>query len=102
MSIQRVWPQTIDFLPGTPIQFQSCDAHFSGDGGLLVIRQLDEHLGHTQAFAAALNDPRDPELTEHTFLEMVRQRVYGILADYEDQDDADTYRSDPVFKLLVG
>jgi hypothetical protein len=34
-------------------------------------------------------------------LEMVRQRIYGILADYEDQNDHDTLRSDPVFKLLT-
>jgi hypothetical protein len=40
-------------------------------------------------------------LTEHTFLEMVRSRVYGILAGYEDQNDHDTRRADPVFKLVA-
>src|SRR5262249_10843034 len=55
----------------------------------------------TRAFADALADPRDPDLTEHTFLEMVRSRVYGILAGYEDQNDHDTLRADPVFKLLA-
>jgi len=102
MIVQTVLPQTMDFLPGTPILFQSCDIHLSGDGGLLVFRQLDEQLGFTQTFASALHDPRDPELAEHTFLEMVHQRVYGILAEYEDQNDADTLRTDPIFKLLVG
>src|SRR5262249_1570950 len=48
-----------------------------------------------------LDDPRDPELTEHTFLEMVRSRVYGILAGYPDQNDHDTLRADPVFKLIA-
>jgi len=38
-------------------------------------------------------------LTERTFLEMVRSLVFGILAGYEDQNDHDTYRTDPVFKL---
>jgi DDE family transposase len=102
MSVQAVWPEVIDFFPGSPIHFQRCDAHLSSDGGLLVFRQLDERLGLTEAFASALCDPRDPGQREHTTLEMVRQRVYGILANYEDQNDADTYRSDPVFKLLVG
>jgi hypothetical protein len=55
----------------------------------------------TRAFAGALDDPRDPDLTEHTFLEMVRSRVYGILAGHEDQNDHDTLRADPVFKLLA-
>jgi hypothetical protein len=102
MSVQSVWPQTIDFFAGAEIQFQSSEVQLSGDGGLLLFRQLDEQIGLTEAFAAAVADPRDPELTEHTVVEMVRQRVYGILADYYDQDDADTYRSDPIFKLVVG
>ena len=77
-------------------------ATLSSDAGLLPFRPFDEHIGLTQAFAAALDDPRDPDLTEHTFLEMVRSRVYGILADYEDQNDHDTLRTDPVFKLIAG
>jgi hypothetical protein len=48
-----------------------------------------------------LDDPRNPELTEHTFLEMGRSRVFGILAGYEDQNDHDTLRTDPVFKLIA-
>lgn len=48
-----------------------------------------------------LDDPRDPELIQHTVRDMVRARVYGILAGYEDQNDQDTLRTDPVFKLLA-
>jgi hypothetical protein len=73
----------------------------SSDAGLLRIRQFDERIGLTQAFTAALDDPRDPDLTEHSFLEMVRSRVYGILAGYEDQNDRDTLHADPVFKLVA-
>jgi hypothetical protein len=102
MSVQTVWPEAIDFIGGLPIFFESCDAQFSSEGGLLAFRQLDERLCLSQDFAAALTDPRAPEQVEHTFLEMVRQRVYGILADYEDQNDADTLRNDPVFKLILG
>jgi hypothetical protein len=73
----------------------------TSDAGLLPLRQFDEHVGLTAAFAQALDDPRDPALTAHTFREMVRARVYGILADYEDQNDHDTLRHDPVFKLVA-
>ena len=100
MSVQPVWPEVIDFFPGLPICWQNSDDHLSGHGGLLLFRQLDDHLGCTRAFAQALDDPRHPSLAEHTVLEMVRQRVYGILADCEDQNDHDTLRSDPIFKLL--
>jgi hypothetical protein len=102
MSVQTFCPPTIDFFPGLPIFFQSSDAQLSSDGGLPLFRQLDERLGFTRDFAAALDELRDPALLEHTALEMVRQRVYGILANYEDQNDADTLRSDPIFKLLCG
>ena len=101
MSVQTASPQTIDFFPGSPIHFQEGDGRFSGDGGLLLFRQLDDDLGFTRAFASVLNDPRDPQLIEHSTIEMVRLRVFGILADYEDQNDTDTLLTDPIFKLLL-
>ena len=78
------------------------DAALTSDAGLLPIRQFDEHLGLTAQFAAALQDPRSAGLVSHTFAEMARMRIYGILADYADQNDHDTLRSDPVFKLVAG
>jgi len=94
------WPQILDFF-GTPLVIEPSQGQLSSDAGLLPIRQFDQRIRLTQAFADALDDPRDPELTEHTFLEMVRSRVYGILAGYEDQNDHDTLRADPVFKLVA-
>ena len=100
MSLPGVWPQVLDFF-GTPPVIEPSAGQLSGDAGLLPLRQFDERIGLTRAFADALDDPRDPQLTEHTFLEMVRSRVYGILAGYADQNDHDTLRADPVFKLLA-
>jgi len=101
MSIQPVWQQTLDFF-GTPIVVEPSAGLLTSDAGLLPFRQFDEQLGLTRAFAAVLNDPRDPDLIEHTVLEMVCSRVYGILAGYADQNDHDTLRTDPLFKLLAG
>ena len=100
MSILRTWPQVLDFF-GMLIVIEPSPGQLSSDAGLLPIRQFDERIGLTQAFADALDDPRDSALTEHTFLEMVRSRAYGILAGYEDQNDHDTLRADPVFKLIA-
>src|SRR5262249_55346784 len=100
MSIPAAWPQCLDFFD-TPIVIEPSPGQLSSDAGLLPIRQFDERIGLTRSFAAALDDPRDPHLTAHTFLEMVRARIYGILAGYEDQNDHDTLRSDPVFKLVA-
>ena len=101
MSIQTVWQETLAFF-GSPVVLEPSAGQLSSDAGLLPFRQLDESLGLTAAFAAVLHDPRDPQLIEHTTLEMVRSRVYGILADYADQNDHDTLRTDPVFKLIAG
>src|SRR6516225_10796513 len=101
MSIPSAWSQVLDFF-GTPLVIEPSPGQLSSDAGPLPVRQFDQHIGLTRAFAAALDDPRDPDPTEHSFQEMVRSRVYGILAGYEDQNDHDTLRHDPVFKLLAG
>jgi hypothetical protein len=100
MSLPGVWPQVLDFF-GTPLIIEPSPEQLSGEAGLLPVRQFDRHIGLTRAFAEAIEDPRDHDLTEHTFLEMVRSRVYGILAGYADQNDHDTLRADPVFKHVA-
>lgn len=100
MSVPPTWPQVLDFF-GTRIVIEPSPGQLSSAAGLLPSRPFDERIGLTHTFAAALDDPRDPDLTEHTFLEMVRSRVYATLAGYEDQNDHDTLRADPVFKLIA-
>jgi len=102
MSIQPAWQEIISFPSPRVIVVEPSQAQLSSDAGLLPIRQFDHSIGLTEAFANALDDPRDPDLIDHTTLEMVRARVYGILAGYEDQNDHDTLRDDPIFKLVAG
>ena len=99
MSLQTVPLLSFDFSPSRPVQIEVSPAPLTSDAGLLPVRQLDQHIRLTEQFAAALDDRRDPALTRQSLLSMVRQRVYGILADDEDQNDHDTLRSDPAFKL---
>jgi hypothetical protein len=101
VSLQSASLFDLDFLGSLPIHIEVSDAPLSSDAGLLPLRQFDDRIGLTAQFAAALNDPRDPDLIDHSFLEMVRMRVFGILAGYEDQNDHDALRTDPVFKLIV-
>lgn len=100
MESQSAFQVEFDFGTAKPVVVEPSTAQLSSDAGLLPFRQLDEQLGLTAGFAACLNDRRDPASIRHTLLEMVRMRAYGILADYADQNDHDTLRSDPVFKLL--
>jgi len=97
--LQNVWRCTFSFLSKKPISAEPAEEQISTDGGLLIFRQWDEQLGFTEGFAQQLNDPRcDPD---HSQLEMVRSRVFGILAGYEDQNDHDVLRTDALFKLLA-
>jgi len=101
MSLQSVPGLSFDFSPSRPVEVELSSSPLSSDAGLLPIRQFDERIRLTEQFAAALKDRRHTTFIEHSLLTMVRQRIYGILADYEDQNDHDTLRSDPIFKLIA-
>ena len=101
MIIQSVWQKSFDFFR-KPVVVEPSEASLSSDAGLLPIRQFDQHIGLTEQVAAVLRDLRYEPFVDHRLLEMVRMRVFGILADYPDQNDHDVLRSDPVFKLIAG
>lgn len=89
-----------DFIRARDLVLRPGAGLLTSDAGLLAVRQFDERVGWTARFAACLDDPRaDPT---HTLLSMIRQRVYGIVAGYQDCNDHDTLRDDPVFKLIAG
>lgn len=99
MSLHNVWQLAFNFLPKKPVCVEPVDENLSTDAGLLVFRQWDEQQQLTAGFAEQLDDQRrDPD---HTTLEMVRSRLFGILAGYEDQNDHDALRTDAIFKLLA-
>jgi hypothetical protein len=74
----------------------------SSDAGVLLLRGAEKQLGLASRLAGCLRDKRDPELIEHTLEEMLRLRMFAIAAGYEDADDCDRLRHDPMFKLAVG
>jgi hypothetical protein len=76
--------------------------YISSDGGLLLLQQLDKRLGVTERLAGCIYDKRDPNLVDQPVLTLVRQRILGLVLGYEDCNDFDTLRKDPMFKLAVG
>lgn len=101
MIIQSAWQKSFSFFKKSVV-VEPSEAAISSDAGLLPIRQFDEAVGMTQSFIDALSDRRYQPSVVHGMDEMVRSRIYGILADYADQNDHDALRSDPVFKLIAG
>jgi hypothetical protein len=75
--------------------------HASSDGGLVLLKAIDERLGLTAAVAAALTDARQPGKVTHARLDLVRQRVFGLAAGYLDGNDAARLADDPVHKLVL-
>ncbi|HSX81539.1 MAG TPA: IS1380 family transposase [Candidatus Saccharimonadia bacterium] len=90
-----------------PVGDKAVDLAFDGgrlssDAGLVLLQDPDEQLGLTRALAAVLQDPRDPRRVHFTLHDLLKQRVLQIAAGYEDANDANTLRHDPLFKLLLG
>jgi Transposase DDE domain group 1 len=82
-----------------PFRRRRVEANFDGgevssDGGLLLLRKLERRLGLIDAVARALTDPRDPERIEHELVDMLRQRVFGLVQGYEDLNDHAALRND--------
>ena len=76
--------------------------NITSDAGGLLLRETEKRTGILSGFARCFEDLRDPELIEHTVAQLVAQRVYGLALGYEDLNDHDDLRRDPLFAVLVG
>jgi Transposase DDE domain group 1 len=74
----------------------------SSDSGVLLLREVERRLGIASRLAACLKDRRDADRIEHRLQEMLRLRMFAIAAGYEDANDCNKLRDDPVFKMAVG
>ncbi len=74
----------------------------SSDGGAFLLRQTDQRMNLLPRLAECFLDGRDPERIEHSIQEMLSQRIYGLALGYEDLNDHEQLRKDPVFAVLAG
>ncbi len=81
-------------------QFDGGD--ISTDAGGLLLRETEKRTGILKQFAECFRDYRDPRFVEHGIEQLVSQRVYGLCLGYEDLNDHDQLRSDPVLAVMVG
>jgi len=90
-----------------PLARRKVAAAFDGgritsDAGGLLLREVEERTGILRQFAACFTDHRSPGLIEHAAEELISQRVYGVALGYEDLNDHDELRYDPLLAALVG
>src|SRR3954449_11321898 len=74
----------------------------SSDGGALLLRQTDRRLNLLPRLAECFLDGRKQKQVQHSALEMLSQRIYGLALGYEDINDHEQLRNDPVFSILAG
>ncbi|GAG21312.1 unnamed protein product, partial [marine sediment metagenome] len=74
----------------------------TSDAGGLLLRDIEQATGVLSQFSRCFADHRDPELIEHSVYQLVSQRVYGLALGYEDLNDHDQRRHDPLLAVLVG
>jgi hypothetical protein len=96
--------QTIEFgrVGRRVIEANFDGGDLSSDGGLMLLRRVDERIGLTRAVAAVFSDPRDPARIRHRLRDLLAQRIYGLCCGYEDLNDHDTLRGDLLMQTAVG
>lgn len=74
----------------------------TSDAGGLLLRELDKKFGFIKQFAKCFSDYRSPLLTVHSLEELLSQRIFGIALGYEDLNDHEQLRHDPLMAVLAG
>jgi len=97
----NVQPLLFSSLKSQKIVADFDGGHLTSDAGGLLLREADRKLKLTARLADCIPDPRNPMLTVHEQRTMLAQRIFGIALGYEDLNDHDTLRNDPLFALLA-
>ena len=95
--------ESFDFAPSFQREVVACfDAGaVTSDGGALLLREVDRKTGLLRRLADCFTDRRDPDRLEHSVEQLIQQRVYALALGYEDLNDDDTLRFDPLLALLA-
>jgi len=89
-------------VEGRPVEAAFDGGLVTSDAGALLLGAADRAIGLTERFAACFHDERRQELIEHDVVTLVSQRVFAIAQGYEDLNDHDDLRNDPMMAVLAG
>jgi len=98
MGEKQNQPFQLSFNASLKIDFQG--SRVTSDGGLILVRELDERLGFGELIAQHLTDSRRGKNTQLPLADLLRQSVYSRIAGYEDVNDAERLSQDPTFRLI--
>ena len=89
-------------IPGITIRADFDGGGLSSDLGPLLLQGVDRQINLTERLCAAIRDTRHPGYITHSLHDLLKQRIYQIASGYEDGNDSNSLRDDPVFRLSVG
>jgi hypothetical protein len=92
---------TLQKLGGRDLVWRFDGGDITSDGGALVLKKLEERTGIVRRFAACFTDYRNPKQIEHPLLDLILQRVFGLALGYEDLNDHDELRRDPMLAVAL-
>ena len=98
MGEKQNQPFQLSFNPSLRVDFQG--SRVTSDGGLLLVRELDERLGLSALITENIMDDRRGKNTQLPLPDLLRQPIYSRLAGYEDLNDAERLSQDPTFRLI--
>lgn len=99
---QKPAPVSLLDVENKAVKLEFSGAEISSDGGLLFLREVENQIGLIHAFAEIIKDTRDPRYVKHAITELLLQRIGQIACGYEDANDSDELRNDPIFKMFAG
>jgi Transposase DDE domain group 1 len=91
-----------NFTTPRPLVVRFSDLELSSDAGILLARQAEEQVQVCRGLSECIEDWRDPHKITHSLYQLVSQRVYQLVGGYEDANDSNVLRHDPIFKLACG
>jgi Transposase DDE domain group 1 len=91
-----------NFSTSRPLVIRFSDLELSSDAGILLARQAEEQVQVCRGLSECIEDWRDPNKIAHSLHQLVSQRVYQLVGGYEDANDSNVLRHDPIFKLACG
>lgn len=96
--------KTLDLFPiaGKKIELSYTGEQISSDGGLLLLREVENQIRLIDGISSCITDTRDSRYIDHSITELITQRVFQIAAGYEDCNDCNDLRGDMVFKTCAG
>jgi hypothetical protein len=92
---------SFSFYGHQPVLADFSGGQITSDAGLLLLRAFDQRHQLTRDLAELLSDPRQDDRVRHDTLRLLRQRIYQIVAGYEDANDADRLRHDPLLQIVA-